>query len=78
MTLGTYTHGVINISGYALNDDETKTVTTITFKYTEILGTVTAKYIDNSSSIELLTADTFTNLKLGKYSYTYKIFLATH
>ena len=80
LTLGTYTYGSINISGYVLSDDETKTVTItesspnakITFKYTEILGTVTIKYIDNSSSAELLPADTFTNLKLGSYSYTYK------
>lgn len=80
LTLGTYTYGGINISNYVLSDDEIKAVTiteaspnaTITFKYTEILGTVTVKYMDNSSSIELLTADTFTNLKLGKYSYTYQ------
>ena len=80
MTLGTYSYEAINISNYVLSDDEIKAVTiteaslnaTITFKYTEILGTVTVKYIDNSSSLELLTANTFTNLKLGKYSYTYK------
>jgi len=80
LSLGTYTYGAINISGYILSDNETKTVTItetspnaiITFKYTEILGTVTIRYIDNSSSTELLKADTFTDLKLGTYSYTYK------
>lgn len=80
LPLGTYTYGAINISGYILSGDETKTVTitesspnkTIIFKYTEILGTVTVKYIDNSSLSELLPSDTFTDLKLGKYSYTYK------
>lgn len=80
LPLGTYTYGAINIPSYVLSDNETKTVTitessqnvTITFKYTEILGTVTIKYIDNSSSSELSEADTFTDLKLGNYSYTYK------
>ena len=80
LSLGTYTYGAINISGYILSDNEIKTVTiteaspnaTITFKYEEILGTVTIRYIDNSSSSELSEADTFTDLKLGNYSYTYK------
>ena len=80
LSLGTYTYGSINISAYMLSDDKTKTVTitesspseTITFKYTKILGTVTVKYIDNSSSTELLPADTFTDLKLGNYSYNSK------
>lgn len=80
LSLGTYTYGAINISGYVLSDNEIKTVTitetspsaTITFKYAEILGTVTIRYIDNSSSSELSEADTFTDLKLGNYSYTYK------
>lgn len=80
LSLGTYTYGAINISGYILSDNEIKTVTiteaspnaTITFKYEEILGTVTIRYIDNSSSTELLPADTFTDLKLGNYSYNSK------
>lgn len=80
LSLGTYTYGAINISGYVLSDNEIKTVTitetspnaTITFKYAEILGTVTIRYIDNSSSSELSEADTFTDLKLGTYSYNYK------
>ena len=80
LSLGTYTYGAINISGYILSDNEIKTVTitetspsaTITFKYAEILGTVTIRYIDNSFSTELSEADTFTDLKLGTYSYTYK------
>ena len=80
LSLGTYTYGAINISGYVLSDNEIKTVTitetspnaTITFKYAEILGTVTIRYIDNSSYTELSKADTFTDLKLGTYSYNYK------
>lgn len=80
LSLGTYTYGEINISGYILSDNEIKTVTitedspsaTITFKYEEILGTVTIKYIDNSSSTKLLESDIFTDLKLGTYNYTYK------
>ena len=80
LSLGTYTYGAINISGYVLSDNEIKTVTitetspnaTITFKYEEILGTVTIRYIDNSSYTELSEADTFTDLKLGTYSYNYK------
>ena len=80
LSLGTYTYGAINISGYVLSDNKIKTVTitetspsaTITFKYAEILGTVTIRYIDNSSSSELSEADTFTDLKLGTYSYNYK------
>lgn len=80
LSLGTYTYGAINISGYVLSDNEIKTVTitetspnaTITFKYAEILGTVTIRYIDNSSYAELSEADTFTDLKLGTYSYNYK------
>lgn len=80
LSLGTYIYGAINISGYVLSDNEIKTVTitetspnaTITFKYEEILGTVTIRYIDNSSYTELSEADTFTDLKLGTYSYNYK------
>ena len=80
LTLGTYTYKSIDISSYVLSDDEIKAVTiteafpntTITFKYTEILGTVTVKYIDNSSLAELLATDTFTDLKLGTYSYNSK------
>lgn len=80
LSLGTYIYGAINISGYVLSDNEIKTVTitetspnaTITFKYAEILGTVTIRYIDNSSYTELSEADTFTDLKLGTYSYNYK------
>ena len=80
LSLGTYTYGAINISGYVLSDNEIKTVTitetspnaTITFKYAEILGTVTIRYIDNYSSSKLSEADTFTDLKLGTYSYNYK------
>ena len=80
LPLGTYTYGSINISNYILSDSETKIVTIsevfpneiIIFKYKEILGTVTIKYIDNSSSVELLPTDTFTDLKLGKYNYNSK------
>lgn len=80
ISLGTYTYRATNIPGYILSDNETKTVTitedspsaTITFKYAEILGTVIIRYIDNSSYIELSEADTFTDLKLGTYSYNYR------
>ena len=82
LTLGTYTYGSIHISGYVLSDNETKTVTitesspnaTITFKYTEILGTVTVKYIDSSSLNEIDSSTVISNLSLGTYSYTAKSF----
>ena len=80
LNLGTYTYGSISISGYSLNDSTTKSVTlteaspkaTITFKYREILGSVVVKYISNSSSSNLLPQETFTNLKLGTYTYSSK------
>lgn len=80
LTLGTYTYGSISISGYNLNDSATKSVTlteaspntTINFKYSEILGSVVIKYINNSSSSNLLPQETFTNLKLGTYTYNSK------
>lgn len=80
LTLGTYSYGSISISGYSLNDSTTKSVTlteaspkaTITFKYKEILGSVVVKYISNSSSSNLLPQETFTNLKLGTYTYSSK------
>ncbi|CAM2076849.1 MAG: MucBP domain-containing protein [uncultured Clostridium sp.] len=82
LSLGTYTYGAINISGYVLSDNEIKTVTitettpnaTITFKYTEILGTVTIKYIDSSSLNEIGTTTVISNLSLETYSYTAKSF----
>lgn len=80
LTLGSYTYNSVNISGYNLSDSITKTVTlteaspnvTITFKYREILGSVIVKYINNSSSSELLSQETFNNLKLGSYTYAAK------
>ena len=80
LTLGTYSYGSISISGYSLNDSTTKSVTlteaspkaTITFKYKEILGSVVVKYINNSSSSNLLPQENFNNLKLGTYTYSSK------
>ena len=80
LTLGTYTYASISISGYSLNDIATKSATlteaspkaTITFKYKEILGSVVVKYMNNSSSSNLLPQETFTNLKLGTYTYSSK------
>lgn len=80
LTLGTYTYGSISISGYSLNDNATKSATltetdpkaTITFKYKEILGSVVVKYINNSSSSNLLPQENFNNLKLGTYTYSSK------
>lgn len=80
LTLGTYNYGSISISGYSLNDIPTKSATlteaspkaTITFRYKEILGSVVVKYINNSSLSNLLPQETFTNLKLGTYTYSSK------
>ena len=80
LTLGTYTYGSISISGYSLNDSATKSVTlteasppaTISFNYKAILGSVVVKYINNSSASNLLPKETFTNLKLGTYTYSSK------
>lgn len=80
LSLGTYTYGSIDIYGYTLDDDETKTITvtedtpnaTITFKYKEILGSVKINYVDNTSSTILLESEIISNLKLGNYAYTAK------
>ena len=80
LSLGSYTYSYIELSGYKLNDAETKTVTftenntdiTISFKYQEILGIVVINYIDSSSSIALLEPETISNLKLGSYTYNSK------
>lgn len=80
LALGTYTYGSIDVYGYNLNDNESNTVTltednpnaTITFKYKEILGSVIINYIDSTSNAALLNSETFSNLKLGSYSYTAK------
>lgn len=80
LNLGTYTYSYIEISGYKLDDTETKTITftenntdvTISFKYKEILGSIVINYIDNSSSTALLEPETISNLKLGNYTYSSK------
>lgn len=79
LSLGTYTYSYIEVSGYKLDDTETKTITftenntdiTIIFKYKEILGSVVINYIDNSSTA-LLETETISNLKLGNYIYSSK------
>lgn len=79
LSLGTYTYRYIEVSGYKLDDTETKTITftenntdvTIIFKYKEILGSVVINYIDNSSTA-LLETETISNLKLGNYTYSSK------
>lgn len=79
LSLGTYTYSYIEVSGYKLDDTETKTITftenntdiTIIFKYKEILGSVVINYIDNSSTA-LLETETISNLKLGNYTYSSK------
>ena len=40
--------------------------------YSEILGSVTIKYIDNSTNLELASEDVYNNLKLGAYTYSSK------
>lgn len=80
LSLGSYTYSYIELSGYKLNDAETKTVTftenntviTISFKYKEILGSVVINYIDSSTSTALLEPETISNLKLGSYTYDSK------
>ena len=80
LSLGSYSYGSIEINGYSLDDDQTKTVTltesnpnaTISFKYKEILGSVVIKYLSNLNSDELLPSETINNLKLGEYTYTAK------
>ena len=80
LSLGTYTYSYIEVSGYKLDDTETKTITftenntdiTIIFKYKEILGSIVINYIDNSSSTALLEPETISNLKLGNYTYSSK------
>lgn len=80
LELGSYTYGCIDISGYTLNDDESKTVTltennpnvSITFKYNEILGTVTIKYILSETLEELSPTEVISGLHLGTYSYEAK------
>lgn len=80
LSLGSYSYDSIEINGYSLDDDQTKTVTltesnpnaTISFKYKEILGSVVIKYLSNLNSDELLPSETINNLKLGEYTYKAK------
>lgn len=80
LSLGSYSYGSIEINGYSLDDDQTKTVTltesnpnaTISFKYKQILGSVVIKYLSNLNSDKLLPSETINNLKLGEYTYTAK------
>lgn len=77
LTLGTYSYESINISNYVLNDDEIKAVTitevspnaTITFKYTEILGSITIKYLDASTLTEIYPSTKINNIALDTYNY---------
>ena len=80
LSLGSYSYDSIEINGYSLDDNQTKTVTltesnpnaTISFKYKEILGSVVIKYLSNLNSDELLPSETINNLKLGEYTYKAK------
>lgn len=77
LSLGSYTYNSILISGYSLSSPTTQTVTLtdsdpnqiITFKYREILGSVTIKYIDESSLLDISNAVVTSNLNLGSYTY---------
>lgn len=80
LELGSYSYGFIDISGYKLQSNSTQTVSLtadnpnkeILFKYSEILGSVTIKYIDNNTNFEIASAESYTNLKLGDYTYEAK------
>lgn len=82
LKLGTYTYTSKYISGYSLVSNSTETVTLtdtipnaeVIFKYNELLGSVTIKYIDSSSLKELEHSTVISNLSLGTYSYTAKSF----
>ena len=82
LKLGTYTYNAKNISGYSLVSNSTQTVTLtdttpnaeIIFKYNELLGSITIKFIDSTSSKELEPSTIISDLPLVTYSYTAKSF----
>lgn len=75
--LGTYSYTAKSFEGYNLSDESTKSVTLsdtnldaiVTFSYSKILGSVTIKYIDKSSSVEISPSKVIDKLELGSYSY---------
>ena len=84
LELGSYTYGFIEISGYKLQSNITETVSLtadnpnveIIFKYSEILGSIIIKYIDNNTNSEIASSESYTNLKLGDYTYDAKLISA--
>lgn len=80
LPLGSYTYTAIKIDGYESIEPTTKVVTltatnsneTIVFKYKNILGTVTIRYIDADTKQTLLPDDIYSNLELQEYIYTAK------
>lgn len=80
LSLGTYSYTAISIDGYTLSDNLTKSITltqdnpnqTIIFNYSEILGSIVIKYLNRSLLTEIIPSDTFSNLKLGSYTYNAK------
>lgn len=82
LKLGSYTYVAKYISGYSLINYSTQTVilnvenpnVEVIFRYTELLGSITIKYIDASSSKELEPITVISDLPLGAYSYEAKSF----
>ena len=80
LELGTYSYDAINISGYKLSGDSSKSVTltkeiydvTITFEYNKILGEVSIQYIDIDTKKDIAPTESYSSLELSDYSYNAK------
>lgn len=75
--MGTYSYTTKSFQGYNLGDESTKSVNlsdtnlnaVVTFSYSKILGSVTIKYIDKSSLVEIFPSKVIDKLELVSYSY---------
>lgn len=80
LNLGTYSYSAIDITGYKINGDSSKSVTltnyakdqSITFEYDKILGKVTVEYIDTDTKSSIATADVYSSLDISSYTYSAK------
>lgn len=80
LKLGTYSYNSLDIAGYKISGDSSKSVTltkdakdqSITFEYDKILGKITIEYVDTDTKVSIATSDVYSNLDIGSYNYSAK------
>ena len=77
LEFGSYTYYAKSFSNYKLVGNQTETITindtnlneTIIFSYSKLLGSITIKYLEKNTLIELSSETVLNNIELGSYSF---------